>query len=234
MASSPLSLCFDARPPVCVPIVGRNDVFPVGRIFCVGRNYAAHSREMGGNPDREPPFFFTKPSDCCVAGAECVIPYPPRTADLHHEVELVIGLGHGGADIAPDAALGHVFGAAVGVDFTRRDLQAEAKALSRPWDMAKGFDGAAIVGPMHAFSGLDLPQTGAISLSVNGDIRQQGDLSDMIWPVADIVADLSRYLTLQPGDLIYTGTPAGVGAVKPGDVITASCAGLSGLTVRVG
>lgn len=219
--------------PISVPVDSGGGSFPVNRIFCVGRNYAAHAREMGANPDREPPFFFMKPADTLLAGREVAMDYPPRTADLHHEVELVLALGAGGRDIAVGRALDLIWGAAVGLDMTRRDLQGAAKAAGRPWDMGKGFDGSAIVGALRPFSGAGVPMSGPISLTVNGTQRQRGDLSDMIWPVGEIIAELSSYLTLRAGDLIFTGTPEGVGPVRPGDVMEARCTALAPLTVRV-
>ena len=163
--------------------------FPIRRIFCVGKNYADHAREMGGDPTREPPFFFSKPADAVVAGT-AEIAMPPRTADLHHEIELVIAMGRGGADIAPEDALAKVFGYAVGNDLTRRDLQADAKAGARPWDMAKGFDHSAVLSPIRPAAEIGHPSTARIWLSVNGAMRQDGDIADMIWPVADIIAQL--------------------------------------------
>lgn len=219
--------------PVLIPVDGKAGRFPVARIFCVGRNYAAHTREMGGDPNREPPFFFLKPADTLVAGKEVAMAYPPRTADLHHEVEMVVALGSGGRDIEAARALDHVWGAAVGLDMTRRDLQAAAKAAGRPWDMGKGFDGSALVGPLRPFSGSALPRSGAITLTVNGTVRQRGDLADMIWSVGETIAELSSYLTLRAGDLIFTGTPEGVGPVKPGDELEARCAGLASLWAQI-
>lgn len=195
-----------------VAIVGSEARFPVRRIFCVGQNYADHAREMGGDPDRAPPFFFSKPADAVVeSGAR--LPFPVRTGNLHHEVELVVALGAGGADISPDDAAARIFGWAVGIDLTRRDLQAEAKAAGRPWDMAKGFDQSA---PVRAFLPGVPPSTGAISLRIDGEVRQSGDLAEMIWTVPEIIANLSTYVTLGAGDLIFTGTPAGVGPIVRG------------------
>jgi len=188
--------------------------FPLRRVFCVGRNYAAHTREMGGNPDREPPFFFTKPADAVVPGPE--IPYPTQCAKLHHEVELVVGLGSGGTEIPTNSALDHVFGYAVGVDLTRRDMQDEAKALRRPWDLSKGFDASAPTGMIVPVASIGHPKSGAITLAVDGAIRQSGDLADMIWTVPEIIAYLSRLVALAPGDLIFTGTPDGVGPLARG------------------
>lgn len=219
-----------ARPSVAVE--GRDERFPVHRIYCVGQNYAAHSREMGGNPDRDPPFFFSKPADTVVENGVDV-PYPPRTRNLHHEVELVVAIAKAGRDIPTDAALDHVFGYALGNDLTRRDLQAEAKKQGRPWDTAKGFDGAA---PLTAITPVDEvghPASGRIWLSVNGEARQDGDLADLIWSVPEVIAELSSYFTLMPGDLIFTGTPAGVGAVQPGDAVEAGIEGLPMLRHRI-
>ncbi|WP_066798680.1 fumarylacetoacetate hydrolase family protein [Sphingomonas soli] len=200
-----------------VAIEGSDERFPVRRIFCVGQNYADHAREMGSNPEREAPFFFSKPADAVVENGS-VLAFPPRTQDLHHEVELVIALGAGGADISVGDALDSVFGWAVGIDFTRRDLQAAAKKAGRPWDMAKGFDQSA---PVSAIRRGAVPAAGAITLSVDGAVRQTGDLSDMIWNVSEIIATLSTYVRLAPGDLIFTGTPAGVGPVQPGQAVIA-------------
>lgn len=203
--------------------------FPVRRIFCVGRNYADHGIEMGGDPEKEPPFFFTKPADAIVPSGQ-TIPYPPATQDLHYEGELVVAIGRGGANIAEEQALAHVWGYATGNDLTRRDLQAEAKATRRPWDMAKGFDRSAIVGPIH-------PQTaladGMLTLAVDGVVRQSTLLSKMIWDVPGIIAHLSRLVTLAPGDLIFTGTPAGVGALQRGQTCTVTIDGLSPAIVTI-
>jgi fumarylpyruvate hydrolase len=185
-------------------------------VFCVGRNYADHAREMGHDPDREPPFFFTKPADAVVAtGAE--LPFPPMTEDLHHEIELVVAIGTGGVDIARARALDHVFGYAAGLDMTRRDLQQAAKAQGRPWDLGKGFDASAPMGAIAPATAIGHPARGRIELVVNGTVRQAADLDDLIWPVPDVIAYLSRFVTLAPGDLIMTGTPAGVGPVVRGD-----------------
>ncbi len=202
-----------SRPTVAVE--GGGLLFPVRRIFCVGRNYPEHSREMGFE-DRAPPFFFAKPADAVMPNGGAV-PYPPRTSNLHHEIELVVALGSGGRDLAVDAALGLVFGYAVGNDLTRRDVQAAAKDQGRPWDTAKGFDHAAPVSAIVPAVKCGHPSSGRIWLEVNGDMRQQGDLSQMIWSVAEVIAELSAWFDLAPGDLIFTGTPAGVGPLKPGD-----------------
>jgi fumarylpyruvate hydrolase len=202
-------------PVTTVPVVG-GDPFPVRRIFCVGRNYAAHTREMGHDPDRELPFFFTKPADALLMTGS-VMPYPPKTSDLHHEIELVVAMGKGGADIPEAQALDHVYGYAVGLDMTRRDIQGEAKKLGRPWDMGKGFDHSAPISPIHKASDVGHIDHGAIWLKVNGEIRQTSDLKELIWSVPEIIAFLSGLVELKPGDLIFSGTPEGVAAVVRGD-----------------
>jgi fumarylpyruvate hydrolase len=205
-------------------VAGTDARFPVRRIFCVGRNYADHAREMGHDPSREPPFFFTKPADAVVQRE--TVRYPPATSDLHHEVELVVALQSGGADLAIGEALGCVFGYAVGVDLTRRDLQARAKAKGHPWDMGKGFDESAPIGVVQPASAIGHPQRGAIALAVNGELRQQGDLSQMIWSIPEVIAELSHLVRLAPGDLIFTGTPAGVAALVRGDRLRGEIAGV--------
>ena len=225
-----------AFPPpqvVAVPITGSNASFAVRRVFCVGRNYADHAREMGANPDREPPFFFTKPADAVVP-ATGTLAYPLLTADLHHEIEMVIAIGKEGRQIEPQDALTHVLGYCVGVDLTRRDLQAVAKKMNRPWDWAKGFDESAPVTPIRLASEIGHPGVGRIWLSVNGETRQTGDLADMIWPVADIISQVSQAVVIKPGDLIFTGTPAGVGALKPGDKITGGVDGIADFQFEIG
>lgn len=217
-------------PTVVVPtiaIAGSTDRFPVRRIFCVGQNYADHAREMGNDPDRQQPFFFTKPADAVVATG-ATLPFPARTADLHHEVELVVALGGGGADIDAKDAIKLIYGSAVGIDLTRRDLQAEAKKTGRPWDMAKGFDSSAPIGALTLGAP---PETGRIALSIGGETRQDGDLSMMIWSVAEVIAVLSSYVELAAGDLIFTGTPAGVGPIRAGEQVRAEIAGLEVLDV---
>lgn len=222
---------FPPPPPPSLAILATTQRFPVARIWCVGRNYAAHAREMGSDPDREPPFFFAKPSTSLVIDGR--VPYPPATADLQHEVELVVALRAGGRDITAETALDHVFGYAVGVDLTRRDLQHDAKKHGRPWDMAKGFDGAAPCSVLAPVASVGHPDHGSIVLAVNGIPRQRGDLRDMIWSVAETIAALSRLVTLHPGDLIFTGTPEGVGPVHPGDELTCAIEGLPLLTVTI-
>ncbi len=213
-----------------VPVAGKAAGFPVRRIWCVGQNYADHTREMGGDPDRAPPFFFSKPADAVVPGGG-TLAFPSETQSLHHEVELVVAIGRAGRDIAPEQALDHVYGYAVGLDMTRRDLQAEAKRLGRPWAFAKGFDESCPISPIVPASHCGHLRAGAITLSVNGAPRQAGDLAQMIWSVPDAIAFLSRFVALAPGDLIMTGTPAGVGPVRPGDVVTGACAGVGDVTV---
>jgi fumarylpyruvate hydrolase len=214
-------------------IAGSDQTFPLRRVFCVGRNYAAHAREMGADPDREPPFFFTKPADAVVP-ASGTLPYPPATSDLHHEVELVVALKAGGADIPPERALDLVWGYAVGLDLTRRDLQAVAKKDGRPWDMAKGFDASAPCSPLQPVEWIDHPREARIWLEVNGQRKQEGNLNEMIWPVADVISHLSRFVTLAPGDLIFTGTPAGVDALKPGDHVRGGVEGVATFELTVG
>jgi fumarylpyruvate hydrolase len=218
-------------PAVAIPVAG-GKLFPVRRVFCVGRNYAAHAREMGNDPDREPPFFFTKPADALVPSGEDT-PYPTATENLHHEVELVVAIGQGGASIDSANALGHVFGYAVGIDLTRRDMQDGAKAMRRPWDMSKGFDASAPIGEIIPASVVGHPSAGRIALTVNGATRQEGDLADQIWPVPDIIAALSRLVVLAPGDLIFTGTPEGVAALVRGDVVEGEIAGVGALRTRI-
>jgi len=204
-----------------VPLYGSSQLFPVHRIYCVGRNYSDHVKEMGGDPKSEPPVFFSKPADAIVIENQA-IPFPQATADLHHEVELVVALSGGGKDISPEQALHCVFGYAVGVDLTRRDLQAVAKNAGRPWDVAKGFDHSAPVSAINTLSNLvHHPEHGAITLSVNGKVRQSANLDEMIWSITEIICELSRFYELQSGDLIFTGTPSGVGAIKAGDKVYA-------------
>jgi fumarylpyruvate hydrolase len=222
-------------PPAAQPTVevaGSGLRFPVHRIYCVGRNYAAHAREMGMDPDREPPFFFAKPADAVVANGTPV-PYPPRTANLHHEIELVVAIGSGGRDIPLERALAHVFGYAVGNDLTRRDLQFAAREQGRPWDVAKGFDASAPVSAIRPAAEVGHPERAAIWLEVNGETRQRANLSEMIWSVPEIVAELSTYFELRPGDLIFTGTPEGVGPVGPGDSLVGGIDGLETLRTTI-
>jgi fumarylpyruvate hydrolase len=219
-----------AFPPPPIPsaaVVGSDRRFPVHRIYCVGRNYAEHVREMGGDTQREAPVFFTKPADALVAN-DVAIPYPPRTTNLHHEIELVVAIGRGGRDIHKDRTLEHVFGYAVGNDLTRRDLQAAAKKQGLPWDTSKGFDCSAPLSTIRPASQGHLSR-GRIWLTVNGQPRQESDLAEMIWTVPEVLAELSTLFELEPGDLVFTGTPAGVGALKPGDRIEGGIDGLEAL-----
>lgn len=218
--------------PVSVPVQGDARRFAVSRIFCVGRNYAAHAREMGADPSREPPFFFTKnPLHLNLSGSH--LPYPPGTADLHHEVELVLALGREAYRISPQEALDCVWGYACGLDMTRRDLQAAAKQGGKPWAFGKDFAGGAIISPIVPASQCGHLSQGAISLHVNGQLRQSGDLADQIWRVPEVVANLSQFYRLQAGDLIYTGTPEGVGAVQPGDVLHGRIEGLGEISLHI-
>ncbi len=211
-----MSFVFPAPEEAALPVVGQDSLFPVRRIYCVGRNYAEHAREMGFDPDREPPFFFTKPRDAIVAeGGD--VPYPPATDNLHYEMELVVAIGTAGKDIAEADALDHVYGYGAGLDMTRRDLQGIAKKMGRPWDMGKGFDHSAPCSALRAAADIGHPDSGAIWLKVNGELKQEGDLAQQIWSVPETISYLSGLVELQPGDLIFTGTPAGVGPVVAGD-----------------
>ena len=224
---------FDPPPPPSVAIRGSDMRFPVRRIFCVGRNYAAHAREMGKDPDRDPPFFFTKPADS-VVDSGAVIPYPPLTKNLHHEIELVVAIGRPGFRIAREAAADHVWGFGVGIDLTRRDLQEDAKATGRPWDWSKGFDRSAPCAPLVAAGDAGALNGRRIWLSVNGAMRQDASLAELIWPVDDIVASCSAAVELQAGDLIFTGTPAGVGPLVPGDRVSGGIDGLGTIDITIG
>ena len=220
-------------PPVvaAVPIKGSSQMFPVRRIFCVGRNYAEHAIEMGSDPTREPPFYFTKPADALVVrGAD--MPYPPMSKSLHHEMELVVAIGSAGADISVADALGHVWGYCAGLDMTRRDLQNEAKKTGRPWDMGKGFDNSAPMGELVPARGIDVSK-GRIELKVNGKVTQTSDLSKLIWSVPEVISNLSHLVALAPGDLIMTGTPEGVAAVKRGDLLEGTVEGVGGVRCRI-
>jgi fumarylpyruvate hydrolase len=226
------SYIFPPPEQASVAVRGKSARYAVSRIFCVGRNYAAHAREMGGNPDREPPFYFTKPANALVASGATVA-YPPGTQNYHYEMELVIAIGKPVFRVPVEAALDAVWGYAAGLDMTRRDLQAGAKAAGRPWDLAKGFEQSAVITDLVPASEAGDLSKGRIALAVNGVTKQQGDLADMIWSVPEIVANLSQFYHLEPGDLIYTGTPEGVGAVQSGDVITGEIEGLANLLLTV-
>lgn len=222
-------------PPVvaAVPVHGSDTLFPLRRIYCVGRNYADHAREMGSDPQREPPFFFCKPADAVVPGGG-TIAYPPCTDNYQHEVELVVAIGRAARDVTPKQARDAVFGHAIGFDMTRRDLQIALRDKGRPWELGKAFDQSAPMGPIHAVAQIGHVERGAIWLTVNGAERQRGDVSQMIWSVPEVIANLSQYVTLQPGDLIFTGTPAGVSRVRPGDALIGGIEGLGELKVDIG
>ncbi|MBZ0128525.1 MAG: fumarylacetoacetate hydrolase family protein [Rhodobacteraceae bacterium] len=220
-------------PQPSVAVANSEARFPVRRIFCVGRNYAAHAREMGRDPDREPPFFFTKPADAVVDDG-AIVPYPPETANFHFEGELVVAIGKGGRNIAEADSLSHVWGYAIGNDLTRRDQQLAARELGRPWDWGKAFDRSAICGPLHPVAAIGHPASGEIRTEVNGAIRQQADLKDLIWSIPEVIAILSRSMELRPGDLIYSGTPAGVGALQSGDICMVAIERLGSVTTTIG
>ena len=214
-----------------LPVRGSEQRFPVRRVYCIGRNYAAHSIEMGGDPNRESPFFFQKNPDNLDASGE--FPYPVKSSDVHHEIELVVALKSGGVNISVDNALEHVYGYAIGIDMTRRDLQAEMKQTRRPWEIGKAFERSAPIGPIIPASEMGHPDSGSISLKVNNDQRQQGNLNQMIWKVPEMIAYLSEYFEIGAGDLIMSGTPAGVGPVVRGDVMDAAIEGIGELVVTV-
>ncbi len=220
-------------PTASLPVDGTAARFPIRRVFCVGRNYAQHAREMGGDPTREPPFFFMKPADAVVDAAG-TLPYPPDTADLHHEIELVVAIGTGGRDIDPADALACVWGYGVGVDLTRRDLQAAAKKTARPWEWGKAFDASGPCTPLRPASAIGHPAQGRIHLEVDGETRQQGDLRDLIWSIPEVIAAISRSIALAPGDLIFTGTPAGVGPLLPGQRVSGGVDGVASFEFSVG
>ncbi|WP_343313239.1 fumarylacetoacetate hydrolase family protein [Brucella sp. BE17] len=223
---------FAPRPQSFLPVKGSQARFPVHRIYCVGQNYADHALEMGGDPTRNPPFFFQKNPDCLVIdGGD--FPYPARTEDVHHEIELVVALKSGGSDIAVEEARDHIYGYAVGIDMTRRDLQAMAKKAGRPWEVAKAFDHSAPCSAVVPVSETGFLENGLITLSINGETRQSGDLNQMIWKVAETISYLSSLFELQPGDLIFTGTPAGVGPVKSGDRLEGRVEGVGTVTATV-
>lgn len=231
-----VSFAIEIEPRATLPIMGTDQVFPIRRIYCIGRNYAAHAREMGGDPSREAPFFFQKASDAvqvCPDDTSVRHPYPTMTSNYHHEVEMVVALKSGGRDIPEKDALSHVFGYAVGLDMTRRDLQDEAKTLKRPWEVGKSADHSAPVGPLHPVSSVGHPAKGSISVSINGEPRQSSDLSDMIWSVPEQIAILSSYFELKAGDIIFTGTPEGVGKVERGETMRAAIDGLGEISLLV-
>ncbi len=226
-----LDFVVDLAPLPAVPVAGTRKTFPVRRLYCIGRNYAEHAREMGHDPKHEKPFFFQKAPDSVVTDG--VFPYPPASTDVQHEIELVVALKAGGHNVPAAKAKDLIYGYAVGLDMTRRDLQAEAKKLGRPWETAKAFDRAAPIGAITPVEQTGILLKGPITLDVNGERRQSGDLADMIWPVADVIAELSQFFMLAPGDLIFTGTPSGVGAVKRGDKLHGEITKLSPLDVTV-
>jgi fumarylpyruvate hydrolase len=219
-------------PQVTVPVAGTDEAFPVRRIYCIGRNYEEHVVEMGYDVKRSKPFYFAKPADAIVLSGGSAA-YPPKTTDLHHEIELVVAIGKRGRDVSVADALDYVYGYAVGIDLTRRDLQRAAKEKARPWETAKGFDQSAPISPIHRVSETGHPESGRIWLAVNEDIRQDADINELIWNVAESVAELSTLFELAPGDLLYTGTPAGVGPLKPGDRITGGIEGIDEIEVSI-
>jgi fumarylpyruvate hydrolase len=231
-----MAFVFTPEAPVAVPVAGSDAQFAVRRVYCVGRNYAAHAREMGFDPDREPPFFFCKPTDAVVPvayGETLELTYPSQTQNYHYEAELVAVIGKSGADIEVEQALDHVWGYAVGVDMTRRDLQMKMREMGRPWEIGKAFDRSAPMGPIHPASAVGHIQNAGLWLTVNGETRQKSDVSHLIWSVAETVAYLSKFFRLEPGDVIFTGTPEGVGAVKAGDQMKVGIEHLGELTVRI-
>lgn len=227
------SFVFDPPARPAVAIRGSSALFPARRVYCVGRNYAAHAVEMGHDPSREPPFYFMKTPDALL-GDGGVFPYPPETSDVHHEIEMVVALSGGGVNVSEEDALGLVFGYGVGIDFTRRDLQAQAKKLARPWEVGKAFDHAAPCGALAPAAEIGHPTSGSVTLDVNGKRVQEGDLNQLIWTVPEMIAGLSRLFELAPGDLIFTGTPAGVGPVVRGDKLEGAVAGVGMLSISVG
>jgi fumarylpyruvate hydrolase len=232
--NAPLAMTGYVVQPAAVatlPVQGSDKLFPIHRIYCVGRNYAEHAIEMGHDPSKEPPFFFQKNPDNIVTDGK--FPYPSATSDVHHEIEMIVALSKGGTDIPVEAALDHVFGYGVGLDMTRRDLQGEAKKLGRPWEVGKAFEASAPCGPLVPASEIGHPTSGAVTLKVNAEIRQQGDLNQLIWKVPEMISYLSGLFTLQPGDIIMTGTPAGVGAVVRGDVLEGFVEGIGKIEVVV-
>lgn len=230
--ATPQNHVVQAPAPVTLPVRGTQSRFPVHRIYCVGRNYAAHTIEMGGDPNREAPFFFQKnPDNVVLDGGD--FPYPPRSSNVHHEIEMIVALAKGGKDIPVESALDHVYGYAVGLDMTRRDLQDECKKAARPWEIGKAFEHSAPMGEIVPASTIGHPENGAIWLKVNGEIRQQGDLNHMIWKVPEMISYLSGLFELQPGDLIMSGTPSGVGAIVRGDVMEGYVEGVGTLHAKV-
>lgn len=228
-----MSYVFPPAPQATVVVAGSDELFPVRRIFCVGRNYAAHAREMGKDPDRDPPFFFTKPADAVVMDGETVA-YPPDTENFHYEAELVVAIGKAGTNIPEAESLDLVWGYAIGNDLTRRDLQLKAREQGRPWDWGKAFDRSAVIGPVHPVGSVGHIGKGAIILTVNGETKQSSDLEKLIWSVPEIISILSHSITLAPGDLIMTGTPEGVGPLVSGDTCVISIDGLGRIETQIG
>lgn len=229
-----MKLAIQSPPLYTLAVNGCDERFPVHRVFCVGRNYAAHAREMGKDPDREPPFFFMKPSAAVVDATRPIsVPYPPKTKNYHHEIELVVAIGTGGRDISIATALEHVYGYAVGLDMTRRDLQLEARDKGRPWEFGKSFAKSAPIGPLYRAEDIGHPSSATITLTVNGQPRQASDIDKLIWSVAESIAYLSQYEVLEAGDIIMTGTPEGVNAVVAGDTMRGAIAGLGEIEVHV-
>ncbi|AUZ05110.1 fumarylacetoacetase [Vitreoscilla sp. C1] len=233
-----MSYAFEPMSIVGLPIHGSDDLYPVRRIYCVGRNYAAHAREMGFDPDREPPFFFCKPNDAqsivpVKAGETIDLPYPSQTSNYHYEIELVVAIGKGGKNISVEEAAAHIFGYAVGLDMTRRDLQMKMREMGRPWEIGKAFDYSAPIGAIHPIAATGELNVADIHLTVDGETRQRSDINHLIWNVAETISKLSELFELQAGDLIMTGTPEGVGAVKQGETMHAEVAGLSPITVKM-
>jgi fumarylpyruvate hydrolase len=231
-----MAFVFPPEAHVAIPVVNTNDAVAVRRVYCVGRNYAAHAREMGFDPDREPPFFFCKPDNAVVPvayGETLELAYPAQTENYHYEAELVAVIGKAGSDISIEDALQHVFGYAVGLDMTRRDLQMKMREMGRPWEIGKAFDRSAPCGPVHRASDVGHFDKGGLWLSVDGAVKQKSDITHLIWSVAETVSYLSRYFHLEPGDLIYTGTPEGVGPIVAGESIKVGVEGLGELTVNI-
>ena len=231
-----MNYVFEPEAQVAVPVADSNVLFPVRRVYCVGRNYAAHAREMGFDPDREPPFFFCKPDNSIVVvrpGQTVEIAYPPQTSDYQHEIELVVAIGKGGSNIAVERANDHVFGYAVGLDMTRRDLQLQLREKGRPWELGKAFDASAPIASIHPASAIGHPTAGAVWVQVDGADRQRSVINKLIWSVPEVVANLSTYFELRPGDLIYSGTPEGVGKVQRGQTMHGGIDGLGELRVKV-
>ena len=228
-----MTFIIDPPPQVSVAVRGSDSRFPVRRVYCVGRNYEAHAREMGKDPTREPPFMFQKPADAVIEGGS-VIAYPPQTGNFHHEIELVVAIARGGRNIGIDRANEHVFGYAVGIDLTRRDLQLAARDAGRPWEWGKAFDHSAPCAPIVRAAEIGHPSKGRIWLSVNGSVKQDADISQLIWSVPEVIAFVSASMALAPGDLIFTGTPAGVGPLVTGDAVTGGIDGIGDIGIRIG